>query len=134
MIGATAKAEQFYSRTGSESTKGSRKGFSLIGGGENPLAHLTPEERRDSLKQKLKGLNAELVLVKKGRDKRRLLQLGQEIAQTCSEINQLRPKRISGVEVTDHFIDICRETMTKPQFSAIMDEANRRLRAAKDGA
>lgn len=136
MIKGQAKAEQFYTRSGSESTKGSRKGFGLLGGGEDVLAHLAPEEKRASLVQKFKALQIELVEVKKGRDKRRLQQIISEITTTQEAISAIRPKRVSSdpQAIANLFIDVCREMMTKPQFNAIMDEANRRQRAAKDAA
>ena len=133
MIGATARAEQFYERSGSESTKPSRKGFSLLGGGENPCDHLTPEERRASLVQKWKKLQGDLAEAKRGKNKRQLRAICQEITETGLAINAIRPKRASSRDVTGHFVDVCREMMTKPQFNAIMDEANRRLRATSKG-
>lgn len=133
MYKGTAQAEQFYERRGSESTKGSRKGFALLGGGDNPLDHLTPEEKRASLVAVWKGLQKELATAKEREDPARIKRLGVEIAQVGLMINELRPKRGSQdpMSIPALFIDICREQMTKPQFTAIMDEANRRQRATK---
>ena len=129
MIGATAKAEQFHARSGSESTKGSRKGFGLLGGGDDPVDHLTPEEKRASLVAKWQRLQLDIAEAKALRDPVRVKRIGVELAQLGLMINALRPKRRSADGIGELFIDICREQMTKPQFSAIMDEANRRQRA-----
>lgn len=131
MIGATAKAEQFQSRSGSESTKGSRKGFSLLGGGENPVDHLTDEEKRASLVAVWKALQPELADAKLKKDPARVKRISVEIAQVGLLIHAIRPKRRSALGLSELFIDICREQMTKPQFNLIMDEANRRQRAAQ---
>lgn len=132
MIGATAKAEQFQSRSGSDATKGSRKGFSLLGGGESPLVHLTDEERRDSLVQVLKGLNARLVQEKAAGNRVEIKKLGVQISECGLAISAIRRKLTSERpnDIPAIFMDICREQMTKFHFGLLMDEANRRQRAA----
>lgn len=128
MIGATAKAEQFYQRSGSESTKGSRKGFSLLGGGDNPLDYMTDEQKRDSLVKVWKGLQVRIEEAKKHRNKAEIANIGRQISECGLAINAIRAKRRSAPDVAQFFIDVCRETMTRPQFNSVMDEANKRLR------
>jgi hypothetical protein len=128
VIGATAKAEQFFTRSANESTKGSRKGFDLLGGGEDPLSVLTTEEQRDSLVARYKGLQKQLEAAKAKGDKALIKSIGFDIANTSREINGCRPKTRSSPEVGQFFIDICREQMPKLQFHQIMDEASRRWR------
>jgi len=132
MIGATAKSEQFHSRSGSESTKGSRKGFTLLGGGDDPLSHLTPEDRRASLTAIVRALQFDLSEAKASKEIHRVKQIGLRLFDLNTEINKIRPTRRSGYgnNIGNLFVDICREQMTKPQFNAIMTEANRRHRSA----
>lgn len=130
MYKATAKAEQFQARIANESTKGSRKGFAE--GGENPLAVLDPEDRRNSLVAVLKGLDIEKQAAKKAGNAARVKNIGLRMFEVTEEIRAMRKARRSenATEIPMLFMDICRESMTKPQFSAIMLEANRRQRVA----
>lgn len=131
MYKGAAKGEQFLNRSASESTKGSRKGFSLLGGGEDPLAHLTPHEKIGSLMAVARNLQKEIIECKeRNNDPIRIKRLGKQLFEINSEINALRPKRGSGEEIVDFFIDICRRQMTKHQFKLVMDEAHDMYRAA----
>jgi hypothetical protein len=150
MIGATAKAEQFYTRSGSEATKGSRKGFSLLGGGVNPSVVLSEREERESrqtaLRAKLKVELAELALAKqmvkdyfgKGdayfkwrAEKERAT---KEVMGTTEALSAIKKEYLTGKprSLETCFMDLCRESMTKAQFRLLLDEAFRRARAAED--
>jgi hypothetical protein len=125
MIGATAKAEQFQSRSGSDATKGSRKGFGLLGGGDDPIAHLSPEERRASLVAVWKRLQIQLSEAKARGDKLAVTDIGHQITECSLAIHAIRPKRKHSQTLANYFIEACKKSMTKPQYQALMAEARR---------
>lgn len=133
MMKSTAQAEQFYTRSGSQSTKGSRKGFSLLGGGEDVLAQLTPDQQRASLVACLDGLRDELNTAKLQQDPVRVKHISVQIAQVELMLRQRFPKqrKFDSETFPDFFMEVCREMMTKPQYKAIVDEAKRRQLAAE---
>lgn len=154
MIGATAKAEQFMDRSGSESTKGSRKGYSLLGGGENPANLMTPfqdrQNRLGSLRSKLRALHAEATKVKEAivanRFKKnraffdaveRKAKLAVEITELQSELTNIKAEYLAQPQkdnVHRHFVDICRERLTKAQFRSILEEAQLRAGSRLNGS
>lgn len=142
MIGATAKAEQFYGRAGSEATKGSRKGFSLLGGGECPSLVLTCQEshesKRRALKATLRAATIDAAAAKADmaanvgcgdpyfKAKRRR-ECAMELARlTMLELSKLKLVKTHSSDKRQHFIDICHETMTRAQFRLVMREAEDR--------
>lgn len=127
MYGKTASSEQLHTRSGSHATKGSAKGFSLLGGGESPLAVMTPEDERESLKAKLAVLKEKIKLTQG--DQRRAI--GQEIQEIEKAISQIRKawKSEDAASLPHLFMDACRDLLSKHQFKVLMDEANRRQRA-----
>lgn len=126
MIGATAKAEQFHTRSGSESTKGSRKGFGLLGGGESVITNLSPKEKRDSLKARLKYLVALRAIGAMTRsEKQELHHIQIELSETRTEVKGRRLTNLPSC-----FIDICRERMSPIEFDRTMKEAAKRAEDA----
>lgn len=131
MYKGAARAQQLHTRTGSEATRPSAKGFSLLGGGESPLVHLTPEQQRASLVAVVKGLESDLAQAKLSNDRRRIRMLGPQIQEMHKAISELRPKlrSVDRASIPHLFVDAAREILTKAQFDAVMTEANRRQRA-----
>lgn len=129
MIGNTAKHEQFITRTGNHSTKGSAKGFSLLNDGENPVDVLSSEEQRESLVKKYQKL-LEVRNASTDKDERKRLAL--EIQELMKEFTAIRKKRKSenAKDIRNIFMDVCRERLTKAMFKILMDEANNRQREA----
>ena len=127
MMKSTAQAEQFYSRTGSESTKPSRTGNNLLGWGDDYLSSLSPEEQRDSLKRRLAYLEG---LRKDGHISK---SIGREIQEVTQKIGALRPKIKSerANEIPNLFMTVCRERMSNLEFRFILDECNKRQRAGE---
>lgn len=150
MIGATAKAEQFQTRSGSESTKGSRKGFTLLGGGINPALVLSEREARDSrqaaLRAKIKVETQLHALAKRmmkesfGQGdvyfkwRAEVTRGGQAIKEIAIALNDIK-KEYSATRphsLEFHFMDACRESMPKLQFQRLLDEAVSRARVVKE--
>ena len=130
MIGATAKAEQFQSRSGSDATKGSRKGFGLLGGGECVIANLSQKEKRDSLIARLKYLMALRAVGAMTRsEKQDLHNIQVELKETRGEAKKRRLTNLP-----ECFIDICRERMPLLEFDRLMTEAAKRAKDANEKA
>ncbi len=150
MIGATAKAEQFHTRSGNESTKGSRKGFGLLGGGIDPSTLLTGDQklmaRRSALIAQMASVDVKIAREKavikfeapfKGRlfhaavERRNVLQAERSVIM--AEILEIKQAlgTMHGVLVFEkHFVDVCRERLTAAQFHSIKREAFDRARDA----
>jgi hypothetical protein len=146
MIGATAKAEQFFTRSANESTKGSRKGFDLLGGGVNPTSILSLDEK---LQNQRKALIAELQLLvqeakeldaikfanskKKNRAffdaTQRIKDLKIRQGVIAAELTKLKaqtPSPIRQETLERCFMDVAVETLTKAQFSTLLKAARQR--------
>lgn len=147
MFKGTAQAEQFHTRSGSESTKGSRKGFALLGGGEDPAAHLTAREKweneRRVLVAQMEVVRHELGVAKT--DVKRLFGTGDPyfkardkvtaniklIGEISAQLGELKKKnKCNPTDLRAAFMDVCRERLTKAQFTLFMDEATKRANAA----
>jgi len=89
---------------------------------------LTPEEQRDSLVAKLKGVEAQLL--KHAPKSEWRLALGQVKLDLQAQISAIRPKLKArrGQDVANRFVEVARERMTKPAFNAFMSEASRRAK------
>lgn len=86
---------------------------------------LSDEQLRENLVRKWKDLNNRIAFLPKKSELRAAI--GQEMQQLQNKINTIRPaKKAKGVE--QHFIDVARETLTKPQFDSIMGKAAKRLK------
>lgn len=134
MYKGAATAEQFHSRSGNESTKGSRKGFGLLGEGQDPTELLSLEEKRDSLKAHIQWLQD---------CKKQILSDGGDFAQIILDIKLatdtlvvFRPaiKSLQASLIPFIFMDICRNEMTKAEFKRYLDKANEMQRGGKTAA
>lgn len=143
MIGAQAKAEQYFSRAGSEATKGSRKGFSLLGGGVNPVAVLSEADKRHnrklSLVARMQVLQKEMAEAKsivvherkrKGKEFHAALErratLAAELTAIIQELSALKTEakpKASPTSVERHFMDICKDNLPSGQFRALLNAA-----------
>lgn len=150
MYQSTSKAEQFYNRSGSESTKGSRKGYSLLGEGENPTSVLSEDQkmmneraslvaRKMECERNLHLLNLEIRKESMLRTRRFKEALNErdavkvELTGVMAGLSAIKSRRESTAvpgRVESHFMDICREIMTRGQFRILFDQA--RERAEKD--
>ena len=129
MYKRTMSSQQFFAREAMHSTEGSRRGYSLLDHGENPVGVLTPEEQRDSLIAKIKALETQIIALPKGDPMRRAL--GQTKFQLQAKVHEIRPKLKGGRTTADHFISVARERLSFALYNAIMTEASRR--AQEDG-
>jgi hypothetical protein len=140
---ATAKAEQFFARSASESTKGSRKGFSLLGGGVDPSSVLTPNQQRLSnkaaLTARMAGIQKDLAEQKKiichnrfAKNKEFFVAIDRrasltaelmEVLEQLSALKQSAKPRTITHKIERCFVDICSETMPAGQFKTIMAAA-----------
>lgn len=122
MIKGQAASEQFYNRSGSHATKGSRKGYSILGGGEDVTAHLTPEQQRNNVVTRLKWLR--LMLRTTGltlEEEKEKNTLDKEYRKLHKEIKAKSPSHPDQL-----FVQVCREIMTPEQFAKIVDLASAR--------
>lgn len=123
MYKATASSAAFFPRVADHSTKGSRRGYDLLGHGENVLDVMSDEDRRVSLVVRVKAVMDELTRLPKKHPRR--VALGQEQAELQAAIRAIRPaSKAPGAPY--HFVDVCRERLPKGQFEALMSEAVRR--------
>lgn len=147
MIGATAKSEQFHTRSGSESTKGSRKGFGLLDEGVNAASVLSEHDalcnQRKAIAAQIDKLNREmgrlnglvrrearfkqpsffLALSERDKVKSELTTLHEQAQAIREKIGHTRPD--SSI-VERHFTDAAKEFLTPAQFRLIMNEAHKR--------
>ena len=96
------------------------------------LAHgeqeLTDEQRRDSLKARVRAIETELAILPKKSAYRR--QLCLEKNETIEQMRAIRPKK-SARGVAPYFIDVIRESVTKAQFNIYMATAVARMEAER---
>lgn len=124
MIKSKARSEQFFTRSGSYSTVGSRKGFGLLNHGDNPVSVLSEDEKRASLVHKLAALEkARLNTDSKKLDAELLVKV-RELQSVLGSVPSIKSKMRGVANVSQIFVDICRERMTNPQFKAILKEAS----------
>lgn len=131
MYSATAKAAQFLTRSGSESTKGSRRGFDLLDHGDPVTSVLTMEQRRQNLVLQLKAIETRLGEVKPGRERTHLIAQKMDLEV---QIREIRAKLKGPKTIPAHFIELCRERMNPLQFKMLMDAANDRARKSEKEA
>ena len=84
---------------------------------------LTLEERRDSLKAKLRAIDAEIVCTPKGIHRDELGVIKHDIQE---QMHALRPKLRTNQSLPNHFIEVAKERLTKFQYRQIMEEASKR--------
>lgn len=146
----TSNSEQAHTRTGNHSTRGSAKGF-VEGLGENAASVLTSAQAKENLRLSIHAERADLSaqLKRQKQESNELLHardikghhasvekcnaIRDRVAQLTAELVDLNLDRkmgkvnaLSGTAVQQAFIDICRETMTKPQFQILMRQAKAR--------
>lgn len=148
MYKSTSQAEQFYNRTGSEATKGSRKGFTLLEEGESPLAVLSEQDlffneqraKRAALKKAQDDAQQAKIDMHQNfgkgdpyfaaRDKRaKALEDIKTITAELSVMKQAR-KNHKSTDLNRHFVDWCRDNMPQGQFKAILAIAARKASEA----
>lgn len=136
----TAKSEQFFDRSGNESTKPGRTGLDLLGLGAGVEEYMTPLQRREALlvkrasnEERLKRVNAELKpklnydLAQAFITRRSELVLEhQEIMKALTLVNAELGRYKSAPNIGEEIIAVCRERCTKPQWQIIMKEAMQR--------
>lgn len=144
MLKSTARGEQFFTRTGSESTKGSRKGFGLLGEGECPTSVLSDNDRffneQKALRAQLHEAQAAHAEGKEGMKlhfgkgdayfaarakKEKAAQDIQAITAKLSEFKRQR-KNYESADLNKHFVDWCRDNLPQGQFKAILAIAARK--------
>jgi hypothetical protein len=148
MSKAQAKAEQFFTRSASHSTKGSRKGFDLLDHGVNPAAVLNADElaqnHKSALVSRLTCLNAELAVLnaevrKQAQFKKQpffdalkrrdaVKAAHADILAQIVALNAARQRTTVAGRIERHFVDLCRETMTRAHFNILMDQARERAK------
>jgi glycogen debranching enzyme len=144
MLKSTSRSEQFYSRTGSESTKGSRKGFGLLNEGDCPTTVLSDDERafneQRALRVQMQAAQMALAEAKvemkanfgKGdpyfKAQRKKECANQEIQVLTAKLSEYKQKRknYSNSSIEKHFMDWCRDNMPQGQFKAILAIAARK--------
>lgn len=128
MYKATLNGHTFISRTANHSTKGSRRGFALDAGGENPVEALKPWERRESIVRRVQSIDLQLMSMGK-RDPRREA-LGQEKYALQNQLREL-PKRWTAVPSYESmFVTVAKERLPSHIFKEIYNRANERARRA----
>lgn len=124
MYGKTLNSQTFMDRSANHSTKGSRRGFELLGHGDNALDVLKPEELRENLVRRKQQIEL-LILPMRKSDVRRI-ELCKEKTSIDDHIHALRPKLKGHKEAAGHFISVAKERLPKALYQAIMDEACKR--------
>lgn len=89
---------------------------------------LTPEQQRDSLVAKLKGIQAQMLKHPPKSEWR--IALGQVKLELQNQINAIRPKLKANKlkDVHHRFIEVAKESLNPIVYRKIMDEATRRAR------
>lgn len=146
MIKSQSRSEQFYTRSGSESTKGSRKGFTLLDEGDCPLSVMNQKQKdeaaRHALNTRIAELNKQLAPIKSalhgmrfkyGRQWDDLMSARKTIKDEMHElllqvqgINvrvRMNDPKPSASGVPEAFVDVAREILTAAQFKILMKAA-----------
>ena len=140
MIKGQAAGEQFLTRTGSFSTHGSRTGVDLLGLGAGEEEELTPQQQREAIRQARIPIEIELANIKVAlipslpykvalalRNRRRELGLQlTDLNAQAAALNATHALRRKG-DLGAFIIDTVRKRMTKPEWRALIIEAQARL-------
>jgi hypothetical protein len=148
MYKGASQKQQFLERSGSFSTHGGATSGGLLGDGVKE--EMTPTQkreallkRRDQLDDMLRGINERKVGLHPVRQQNQLAALNKEripiaseMAAICAqlrEVNAALGKVSSSLkqDIGEFIIIVCRERHTKPQWQAIMREAQERFDAYK---
>jgi len=130
MYKATTESLHYFDRAANHSTKGSRRGYELLGAGANVATDLKPEERRASLVARWKQLHDTIQKLPKKHPDR--IAIGKEMHDLQNEMRTIRHKLRGDRTVVGHFISVARERLPRAVYNAIMTEANDRARSHAD--
>lgn len=124
MYKGTAESHQFQTRSGSDATKGSAKGYSILGGGEDPNSVLSLNEKRESLKARFQQIHEQIHACKAAGQSTR--HLHDELLSLTAEIKAIRGRirSIDASTIPHIFMSLCRQHMTKLEFKRYLDMAN----------
>lgn len=139
--GASSK-QQHLNRAGSFSTRGSGRGLDLLGLGAGVEESIDPEQRQQILRAKLQQ-NKDMVLRLNDRMTNRLprntylavhserKQLQAQNVEIEQELRAIKNTLVGSrnADLGNFILEVCQETMTKPQWAAIRAEAERRQAA-----
>lgn len=150
MYKSSAKSQQRQSRTGNESTKGSGRAFSLLGGGANPAGLQDEAQEQANLKAalvrqleqaKLKHATAKAAVQREARRKGPAFFAAlaerndasteiQRMVAALSDLKAQRQKALPIERLERHFVDLCEETLPRAQFRVLLAAARRRAEQA----
>lgn len=122
MYKATADAHQFMDRVAMHSTKGSRRGFGLLGHGCNAADVLTPEQVYESIVARLHSLEAEALKWPKNSQMR--IGFGLEKKALQDELQLTKLKRKKDRDVNEFFICAAKERLSKAVIMSIFNDAH----------
>lgn len=129
MYRATQDARHLQRREGSFSTVASARGVNLLGWEEPEI--LSPYEERRALGRRVGQIQLFLAAHKDldGKEKWKLV---KEMTKLVEQMRKLKPslRRASRENVLQQFMEVARGRLTKPEFSAWLSEAQRRVKAA----
>jgi hypothetical protein len=128
MYKATQDAQHLQRREGSFSTVPSARGVNLLGW-EEPES-LTPAEQRKAIGRRVGQIQAFLG-AHKDIDKKLKWKLIKEMSKLVEQMRKLKPgARVIAKDVPQHFMEVARGRLTKPEFEIWLREARERARAA----
>ncbi len=122
MFKNAASGEQMLSRTGNDSTKPSAKGYDPLGGGSDPVAELTPYEKRQSLVAHLLRLQEEMQTLygyKKKAKGAEIQAIQKLLREGSAPFKSQRP-----FEIQHLFMQAARERLPNAQFKLLLTVAN----------
>jgi hypothetical protein len=128
MYKATQDARHLQRREGSFATVPSARGTNLLGW-EEP-EELSPAEQREAIGRRVGQIQSFLAAHKdiKGAEKWKLV---KEMTKLIQQIRALKPaaRAAAKKDVAQHFLQIAREHLTRPEFDAWLKEARARAEA-----
>jgi len=93
-------------------------------GGCTKIDELTPTQERENLVALVKRLQVRIQDLPKNSDARK--ELGRQIRDANQRISELKDKRYDR-DISQYILDIVKETMPRPQWRRIVDEAVARM-------
>jgi hypothetical protein len=131
MSKALTHETHYRERTGSHSTKGSKRGVNLLNWDADREEEMRAQQERDALRARAKQINEFFCTPEAKRlTKAQRAVLAQEYNDLCSGINAIRPKMQSltrGRGVQYYLLDVLKERLPKLTFQSAYEEAVRRL-------
>lgn len=99
----------------------------MVTGGGQDDPEFTPEQKRENLAGFIQKLDRAIASASDPAERKRL---GQQKLQGQTAIKELKLRRTTDPREFNHFfIDVARETLTRPVYKMIRDEAFRRMDA-----